>query len=243
MISPITRRLLRDWKRLAHAPAQTSYHVRPQEANVHLWHFVLTANGKPGSGTNDICGSEIYGMFFVGGSDTEPMVLMRCFTPNACFPANKTVSLTHLAPLLLGQGLSAFLEHLQRVLEHADNSVAKESNATYGGWHNTSFANTPGAMSGVSFDNQPIGSVDRFTRAWNRIMLREFKLQFPALYAQFTVTAQDRALVQQWAEANARREVPSPRPARFTFKDHSPATTLACDSDSHHSKRRKLAKP
>ncbi|CUS23926.1 LAQU0S12e03136g1_1 [Lachancea quebecensis] len=243
MISPITRRLLRDWKRLAHTPAQTSYHVRPQEANVHLWHFVLTANDRTESETNEFCGSEIYGMFFVGGSDTEPVVLMRCFTPNACFPVNKTVSLSHLAPLLLGQGLSAFLEHLQRALEYADNSIAKESGTVNSGWHNAYFTNAAGTTGGVIINSQPVGNVDRFTRAWNRIMLREFKLQFPALYVQFAVTAQDRALVQQWAESNARREVPSPRPARFTFKDHSPATTLACDSDSHHSKRRKIAKP
>ncbi|SCU84714.1 LADA_0D03356g1_1 [Lachancea dasiensis] len=106
MISPVTRRLLRDWKRLWHQQ-NTRYHIRPQDSNLHLWNFALTSKE-----------AEIYGVFFIGGSDTEPIIVMRGFTPNHCFPANKNVNLTHLAPILLTQGLSGFLDQLYRMLDH-----------------------------------------------------------------------------------------------------------------------------
>ncbi|SCU87258.1 LAME_0D09384g1_1 [Lachancea meyersii CBS 8951] len=109
MISPITRRLLRDWKRLWHQGSDR-YHVRPQDSNLRLWNFVLNFEA-----------AELYGVLFCGGSDTEPVVVMRCFTPNGCFPANQNVSLTHLAPLLLNQGLTGFLEQLCRMAEHTAN--------------------------------------------------------------------------------------------------------------------------
>ncbi|SCU94660.1 LANO_0E07580g1_1 [Lachancea nothofagi CBS 11611] len=109
MISPVTRRLLRDWKRLWHQ-GHGKYNVRPQDSNLHLWNFVLTSEVV-----------EIYGVYFFGGSDTEPMIVMRCFTPNGCFPANKNVNLTHLAPILLSQGLPGFLDHIYWMLNHTAN--------------------------------------------------------------------------------------------------------------------------
>lgn len=142
-------------------------------------------------------------MMFVGGSDTEPLLVMRSFTPNGCFPAGKNVSLTHLAPLLLGQGLTGLLDQLQKMVDYTMN----------------------------------IGDL-LLMRAWNRVILKEFKNQFPELHAQHPVHAQECAAVQQWAELNARREVP--KLANFKFKDLSPATTIACDNEGNDSKRRKL---
>ncbi|CEP61983.1 Ubs1p LALA0_S04e05072g [Lachancea lanzarotensis] len=198
MISPITRRLLRDWKRLWHQGSDR-YFVRPQDANVRLWNFVLNCET-----------AEVYGVFFCGGSDTEPVLVMRCFTPNACFPANQNVSLTHLAPLLLTQGLVGFMEQLCRMVDH-----------------------TPGAND------------VRFTRTWNRTMIKDFKTHFPQLSTNFEPNSQDLSAVQLWADSKAKRAEMHTQ----TFGPHhgylSPlSNTIACDNSSiqvKDTKRRKTA--
>ncbi|SCU93618.1 LAFA_0F17348g1_1 [Lachancea sp. 'fantastica'] len=186
MISPITRRLLRDWKRLWHQGSDR-FHVRPQDSNLRLWNFVL-----------DCDTAEVYGVLFCGGSDTEPVMVMRCFTPNACFPANQNVSLTHFVPLLLTQGLVGFMEQLCRMVDH-----------------------TPGATD------------VRFTRTWNRTMIKDFKAHFPQLYSQFQPESQDLNAVQMWADSRAKRAESHTQTFGPRQDYLSPlSNTIACDNSS-----------
>ncbi|SCU92031.1 LAMI_0E08438g1_1 [Lachancea mirantina] len=201
MISALTRRLLRDWKRLNHQ-YEPAYHVKPFDADLHIWNFVLT--GKDGE-----IDAEVFGMIYIGGDELNPVIVMRCSTPNETFPLNRNVSLTHLGSVVLISGLTGLLEHVkQRV------------------WSRMNLSTEPGV-----FDW-------RLTRAWNRVMVKDFKQVFPDLASEFPVSETETLLVQQWSDCNARRE---PRPApKFKFQNFTPATTLACDSnDNQHMKRQR----
>ncbi|QLG74969.1 hypothetical protein HG535_0H02960 [Zygotorulaspora mrakii] len=95
--------------------------------------------------------AELYLRLFVG-SEEEPSIILRCLTPNNRFPVNRNISLTHLNYLLIDYGFFALLQRIWKLFfEHAETLSAVHEQES------------------------------RFCFAWNRIVCRDFKLNFPEL--------------------------------------------------------------
>lgn len=101
MIYPLTRKLLRDWKKLNYQSC-SKYHIKPQDSNLHVWHCALV---------DETTGYEVYVMIFVGG-ENEPVTILRCFTPNASYPINRNICMSYLASIISNTGLVGLLDHL-----------------------------------------------------------------------------------------------------------------------------------
>lgn len=127
MITPLTRRLLREWKR--HSFIQDDlFYVKPQDNNLHIWHFVLY---------DDTLNLEVYLMCLIKDSDhlnEQPIILMRCLTPNQMFPLDMNICLDYMSPIIMVNGLFGFVDHLRRYLfdkkEFEDGDLMKGWNRT-----------------------------------------------------------------------------------------------------------------
>ncbi|CAI4055660.1 hypothetical protein SKDZ_02G2740 [Saccharomyces kudriavzevii ZP591] len=164
MACSLTRKLLKDWKYLMRHPEKTQglFHVRPHDSDLHLWHVVFYELSTS---------LEVYVLLYIGGSDQDPYIIMKCLSPNSCFPINRTVSMTHLNYLLSKDlGLQEILSHIWQPLFH---------NQT---------------MEDLQFSP----SVVKFNKAWNRIIYRDFKSYFPELTG--TLQPGDYAIVRTYTK-------------------------------------------
>ena len=139
---------------------QGLFHVRPHDSDLHLWHVVLY---EPRTSL------EVYLLLYIGGVDQDPYIIMKCLSPNSCFPMNRTVSMTHLNHLLLKDlGLQDLLSHIWQPLFHIQ----------------------------LTGDLQYTPSVVKFNKAWNRIIYKDFKSYFPELTG--TLQSGDYSIVKSY---------------------------------------------
>ncbi|EJS44768.1 ubs1p [Saccharomyces arboricola H-6] len=158
----LTRKLLKDWKYLMRHPERTQglYHIRPHESDLHLWHVVFY---EPRTSL------EVYLLLYIGGNDQDPYIIMKCLSPNSCFPINRTVSMTHLNYLLLKDlGLQDLLSHIWQPFFHVQTVD----------------------------DIRYSPSVVKFNKAWNRIIYKDFKSYFPELIG--TLQPGDYAIIKSY---------------------------------------------
>ncbi|CAI4273343.1 BBM_1a_G0003540.mRNA.1.CDS.1 [Saccharomyces cerevisiae] len=160
----LTRKLLKDWKYFMRHPEKTQglFHVRPHDSDLHLWHVVMY---EPRTSL------EVYLLLYIGGNDQDPYIIMKCLSPNCCFPINRTVSMTHLNYLLLKDlGLQDLLFHIWQPLFHIQ----------------------------ATEDLQYSPSTVKFNRAWNRIIYKDFKSYFPELIG--TLQPGDYSIVKSYSK-------------------------------------------
>lgn len=124
--------------------------------------------------------AELYLRLFVGCED-EPSIVIRCLTPNDRFPINRNISFTHLNYLLVEYGLIPFLQQIWRLF----------------------FENSGMAMA-------PIAQGTRFHFAWNRIVCRDFKLNFPELVG--TLASGDYEMVKSYCKKSEPTALGGTRP-------------------------------
>lgn len=156
MVSSLTKRLLREWKSIVRSShGKTAlYHIKPQDSNLYIWHLVLN---------DPMTSMEIYMQLFIADDNEHSnrnsgnhIIVLRSLTPNCLLPINKNISLTHLSHILIDEDLNTFIMNI---------------------WH-TFFGST------TYKDNRNNNSdiINSSTsRAWNRIMCKDFKYQFPEL--------------------------------------------------------------
>lgn len=101
----LTRKLLRDWKQLMRQERASTYHLRPQDSNLHVWHLVIT---------DPITHNEQYIMLYIYGNEMDPAIIMRCLTPNILFPINRNVSLSHWNFILNENGFHGLIQKIWR---------------------------------------------------------------------------------------------------------------------------------
>ena len=164
MAHPLTRKLLKDWKYFMRHPEKTQglFHVRPHDSDLHLWHVVMY---EPRTSL------EVYLLLYIGGNNQDPYIIMKCLSPNSCFPINRTVSMTHLNYLLSKDlGLQDLLSHIWQPLFHIQ----------------------------ATEDLQYSPSMVKFNKAWNRIIYKDFKSYFPELIG--TLQPGDYSIVKSYSK-------------------------------------------
>ncbi|CAI4058959.1 hypothetical protein N7582_001251 [Saccharomyces uvarum] len=164
MAYSLTRKLLKDWKYLMRHPEKTQglFHVRPHDSDLHLWHVVLC---EPRTTL------EMYLLLYIAGDDQDPYIIMKCLSPNSCFPINRTISMTHLNYLLLRDlGFQELLSHIWQPFFHTQ------------------------PIDDLQFSS----SMVKFNKAWNRIIYKDFKSYFPELIG--TLQPGDYAIVKSYTK-------------------------------------------
>ena len=163
MVSPLNRRLLREWKHISRDRGSNLdsqyFHLKPQDSNFNIWHLVLYDSTRS---------LEVYMIVFIGGSnnssDKEPSIIIKCMTPNCSFALNRNISLTHYSHILLSSGFLGIIQKIWQLLFVQPN------------------VNITNNIGNIESNGLGCLSVDKkLMHCWNRVICKTFRMQFPEL--------------------------------------------------------------
>lgn len=143
---------------------------------------------------------ELYVKLFIGPEE-DPTIIMKCLTPNDLYPTNRNISLTHLNCVLVDCGLMPFLNHVWRHF----------------------------------FEKCTVGRCltdcdkSKFTHAWNRIICKEFKTQFPELLG--SLVPGDYQMVKSYYRESRQMELVTNTVGGRVEDSCTKNSLIACDGD------------